>query len=114
MRRLACGWEYTDAKFDQEKHYRMEPALQVEPSQQMMGARIRPNRAITKGDGGQRWPGRANTVYSDGGRQRPGRAVTDGDGASKHHAETTAGPSPLTMGAKRPGRAKYRILGTKN
>ena len=71
----------------------------------MMGARIKPDRANTKGDGGQKWSGRANTVYSDGGRQRPGRAVTDGDGASKHHAETTAGPSPLTMGAKRPGRA---------
>ena len=105
MRRLACDWGYTDAKFKQEKHYRMEPAPQVEASQQMMGARLRPERANTKGDGGQKWPGRANTGYSDGGRQRPGRAVTDGDGASKPHAKTTAGPSPQTMGAKRPGRA---------
>ena len=83
MRRLACDWGYTDAKFKQEKHYRMEPAPQVEASQQMMGARLRPERANTKGDGGQeacedivlpaspgtaKRPGRANTVYSDGGQ----------------------------------------------
>ena len=35
MRRLACDWGYTDAKFKQEKHYRMEPAPQVEASQQI-------------------------------------------------------------------------------
>ena len=102
MRRLACDWGYTDAKFKQEKHDRMEPAPQVEASQQMMGARLRPERANTKGDGGQKWPGRANTVYSDGGRQRPGRAVTDGDGASKPmqrqhqgHLRKRWGPSGL-------------------
>ena len=100
MRRLACDWDYTEAKFKQEKHYRMEPAPQVEASQQMMGARLRPERANTKGDGGQKWPARTNTVYSDGGRQQPGRAVTDGDGASKAHAKTTAGPSPQDDGGQ--------------